>query len=128
MFSLDWERSSQAVEIAQGKAMADAAVATGASLLIWSSLPHISKISNGKFTRIYHFDSKAEVEIYIRGLAIKSVFYMAGVYMQNFQTMFRPKIVSLHVAGFNACLQGERNIPLPSLSLYFAQRLSTKFN
>ena len=79
--------------------MADAAVATGASLLIWSSLPHISKISNGKFTKVYHFDSKAEVEIYIRGLPIKSVFYMAGFYMQNFQTMFRPKIVSLHIAG-----------------------------
>ena len=95
MSSLVWERKSQAVEIAQGKAMADAAVAAGASLLIWSSLPHISKISNGKFTKVYHFDSKAEVEIYIRGLPIKSVFYMAGFYMQNFQTMFRPNIVSL---------------------------------
>ena len=74
--------------------MADAAVAAGASLLIWSSLPHISKITNGKYTRILHFDSKAEVEIYIRDLPIKSTFFLAGFYMQNFKTMFRPKIVS----------------------------------
>lgn len=74
--------------------MADAAVAAGASLLIWSSLPHISKITNGKVTKVHHFDSKAEVEIYIRDLPIKSVFYMAGFYMQNFKTMFAPSIVS----------------------------------
>lgn len=107
--------------------MADAAVAAGASLLIWSSLPHISKISNGKFTRVYHFDSKAEVEIYIRRLPIKSVFYMAGFYMQNFQTMFRPKIVSLYVVGLSMRSLGERNVFRPSLSVYFAQRFSTKF-
>lgn len=121
IFSLDWERSSQAVEIAQGKAIADAAVAADASLLIWSSLPHISKISKGKFTGLYHFDSKAEVEIYIRGLPIKSLFYMAGFYMQNFQTMFRPKLVSLSVAGLNVCLYGDRNVFRPFLSVCFAQ-------
>lgn len=73
--------------------MADAAVAAGASLLIWSSLPHISKITNGKFTKVHHFDSKAEVEIYIRDLPITSVFFMAGFYMQNFKTMFTPIVV-----------------------------------
>ena len=127
MFYLDWEKSSAAVEIAQGKAMADATVAAGASLLIWSSLPYVSKISNGKFTKVYHFDSKAEVEIYIRGLPIKSLFYMAGFYMQNFQTMFRPNIVSLYVVASHMCLQGERSAFRPSLSVYFAQRLSIKF-
>ena len=63
--------------------MADAAVASGAKLLIWSSLPAISKITNGKTTAMVHFDSKAEVEEYIRTLPITSVFYMAGFYMQN---------------------------------------------
>ena len=42
---------------------------------------------------VHHFDSKAEVEIYIRGLPIKSVFYMAGAYMQNYGNIFRPKMV-----------------------------------
>ncbi|KAL8786619.1 MAG: hypothetical protein Q9195_008141 [Heterodermia aff. obscurata] len=107
-----WERTSQAVEIAQGKAIADAAVAAGASLLIWSSLPHISKISNGKFTRVYHFDSKAEVEIYVRGLPIKSLFYMAGFYMQNFQTMFRPKLGDDGTPQLNLSWPAHTRLPL----------------
>lgn len=37
-----------------------------------------------------HFDSKAEVEQYIRSLPLTSVFFMAGGYMQNFLTVMRP--------------------------------------
>ena len=95
MFPLsDWEKASAAVEVAQGKAIADAAVVAGATLLIWSSLPNVTKMSNGKLSGMHHFDSKAEVETYIRGLPIKSTFYMAGFYMQNMQTIFKPNSVS----------------------------------
>ena len=79
---LDWEEASAAVEIAQGKAMADAAVYAKAELLIWSSLPR---------TGVSHFDSKAEVEAYIRTLPMKSVFYMPGWFMQNFVEIMKPK-------------------------------------
>ena len=50
---------------------------------------------------MHHFDSKAEVEIYIRGLPIKSVFYMAGFYMQNFKNVFSPKLVRYSI---DSCL------------------------
>jgi hypothetical protein len=85
------------VEIAQGKAIADAAVAAGASLLIWSSLPHTGRMTNGELTLPY-WDSKADVETYIRGLPIASVFYMAGYYMQNIDHPYlpKPKIVRGH--------------------------------
>ena len=89
-----WEKVSADIEIAQGKAMADAAVAAGATLLIWCSLPNVTKMSEGKLTKAHHFDSKAAVETYIRGLPIKSAFFMAGFFMQNMQTMFKPKPVS----------------------------------
>ena len=59
----------------------------------------MKKISDGKLN-VHHFDSKAEVEIYIRELSIKSVFYMAGFYMQNFKTVFGPSVVSKPKASF----------------------------
>ncbi|KAI4253337.1 MAG: hypothetical protein LQ352_003747 [Teloschistes flavicans] len=86
-----WERASAEVEINQGKAMADAAVAAGAELIIWSSLPDVTAMSNGKLTSVKHFDSKAKVESYIRDLPIKSAFFWPGFFMQQLTTMFKPK-------------------------------------
>lgn len=48
--------------IAQGKAMADAAVAEDVALVIWSSLPNVTKMTKGKFSGVKQFDSKAELE------------------------------------------------------------------
>ena len=52
-------------ELAQGKAMADAAVAEGAKYFIFSTLSHAKKISGGKLTHVSHFDVKADIEEYI---------------------------------------------------------------
>lgn len=89
-----WEKASAEVEIAQGKAVADAAVAAGATFLIWSSLPNVTEMTEGKLSAVKHFDSKAEVEMYIRDLHIKSTFYMPAFYMQNMTSLFKPKPVS----------------------------------
>ena len=75
--------------------MADAAVAAGTRFLIWSSLPNVTKMTEGKLSGVKHFDSKAEVETYIHDLHIKSVFYMPAFYMQNMTSLFKPKPVSL---------------------------------
>ncbi|KAL8637485.1 MAG: hypothetical protein Q9228_005251 [Teloschistes exilis] len=87
-----WEKASAEVEINQGKAMADAAVAVGAKLIIWSSLPDVTAMSGGKFTSVKHFDSKAKVESYIRDLPITSAFYWPGFFMQMTTNMFKPKL------------------------------------
>ena len=78
--------------------MADAAVAEGVDLLIWSTLPNVTKMTEGKLTGVKHFDSKATVETYIRGLPIKSVFYMPAFYMQNMKNMFKPQTVRLSLS------------------------------
>jgi hypothetical protein len=83
------------LEIAQGKAIADAAVTAGVTLLIWASLPNVSKMSGGTLTTVDHFDGKAEVEEYICGLPIISAFYMAGFFMQNYIDRMGPQVVSL---------------------------------
>jgi hypothetical protein len=53
-------------EVRQGKNIADAvATVETLELFIWSTLSHASKWSKGKYTGVYHFDSKAVVVEYI---------------------------------------------------------------
>ncbi|TVY35698.1 NmrA-like family domain-containing protein [Lachnellula occidentalis] len=68
-------------EIQQGKNIADVAKEFNVQHLIWSSLPNVSKISNNKYTKVLHFDSKAVVEEYIRSLGIPATFLHLGIFM-----------------------------------------------
>ncbi|KAK9770840.1 hypothetical protein AB5N19_03332 [Seiridium cardinale] len=72
-----FDGQAMAREIAQGRAMADAAVASGAELLIFSSLPNASQSSRGKYRHVYHFDAKAEIEVY-PNFANQKRFYRLG--------------------------------------------------
>lgn len=44
-------------EIAEGKAMINAAIAAGVDLFIFSSLPSPTKWSGGKYTQVHHCES-----------------------------------------------------------------------
>ncbi|KAG6367696.1 hypothetical protein INS49_001891 [Diaporthe citri] len=77
-------------ELAQGKAIAEEAVAAGAQLLVYSSVPSPKKISGGKYA-VDSFDVKDEVRDYISGLPIKSAFFLPGSFMQNFHTNMAPR-------------------------------------
>ncbi|KAJ2997917.1 hypothetical protein NUW58_g495 [Xylaria curta] len=70
-----WEKLDAKLEEQQGRNIADAAKETGVKHLIWSSLLDITKLSNGKLSRVYHFDSKAHVEEYVRALGIPATFF-----------------------------------------------------
>ena len=72
-------------EYSSGKTIADAAVENKAEYIIFSTLPAVKEISGGKYTKVTPFDAKAAVEQYIRGLSIRSAFYLPGGFMQNFQ-------------------------------------------
>jgi uncharacterized protein YbjT (DUF2867 family) len=74
------------VEYNNAKTIADVAVRKGAAYIIFSTLPSVTEISNGKYTNVTPFDAKAEAEKYIRGLAIKSAFVSYGFFMENFQS------------------------------------------
>ncbi|KAL8697175.1 MAG: hypothetical protein Q9201_007262 [Fulgogasparrea decipioides] len=88
----DWDKASAEVEVARGKAIADAAVAVEAELIIWSSLPNVTAMTNGKITVWENFDSKATVETYIRELPIKSAFFMPAMYMQMMKHVLTPQL------------------------------------
>ena len=78
------------VEYNSGKIIADVAVEKDAEYIIFSTLPSVKEISGGKYTS-NHFDAKAQVERYIRGLPIKSAFHSPGTFMTNFDSFFPPR-------------------------------------
>ncbi|KAL1879324.1 hypothetical protein VTK73DRAFT_7161 [Phialemonium thermophilum] len=78
-----WESLSIDVEIQQGKNLVDAAKEARVEHFIWSSLPNITKLSNGELSNVYHFDGKAQVEDYARESGIPATYFFAGSYMSN---------------------------------------------
>ena len=78
-------------ELAQGKAMTDAAVAAGVQYFIFSTLTNGGKLSGGKLQKLAHFDVKAEIEDYIRAQPLKSAFFAPGSFMQNFNHFMGPR-------------------------------------
>ena len=78
-------------ELAQGKAMADAAVTAGVQYFIFSTLSNGAEISGGKIQNLAHFDVKAKIEEYIRAQPMKSAFFAPGSFMQNFSHMMAPR-------------------------------------
>jgi uncharacterized protein YbjT (DUF2867 family) len=83
--------NTREVETRQAKALCEEAIRQGAKYIIWSSMSHPHKISGGRLTRVEHFDDKAEIEEYIRGLPVKSAFFAPGSFMQNFVTTQAPR-------------------------------------
>lgn len=86
-----WESQSAETEIQQGKNVADVSAEVGVKHLIWSSLPHVAKLTNGELKHVYHFDSKADVEEYIESIKGKTgmiaSYWMPGFFMSNLKAI-----------------------------------------
>ncbi len=89
-----WETMSKETEMQQGKNVADISKEVGVKHLIWSSLPHVTKLTNGELSHIEHFDSKAEVEEYIEstkgGSGMIASYWRPGFFMSNIKGMIQP--------------------------------------
>ncbi|KAL4966162.1 NmrA/HSCARG family protein [Aspergillus stella-maris] len=72
---MDHEQETQ-----QGVNVADVSKETGVKHLIWSSLPYVSKVTNGKYTAVVHFDSKAKVDEHIRAIGVPHTIVNVGTY------------------------------------------------
>jgi hypothetical protein len=87
-----WETQSKSGEIQQGKNIVDACKAEGVKHLIWSTLPHVGKLTNGELSKVEHFESKADVAEYaaqVKGDMIVS-YFMPGYFMSNLTRQFKP--------------------------------------
>lgn len=79
-----WEGAD---EIAQGKIAIQAAKNAGVNHFIWSTLPNVEKISNGKFD-VPHFTGKAKVDELVKNAGFKYyTFVQPPFYFQNFSGM-----------------------------------------
>ncbi|KAF7373244.1 NmrA domain-containing protein [Mycena sanguinolenta] len=70
-------------ELSEGKMMVDAAKAAGVKGIIWSGLAPVKKITGGKYSKVTHFDCKAQVSEYGRASGIPFVEVQAGFYATN---------------------------------------------
>jgi uncharacterized protein YbjT (DUF2867 family) len=83
--------NSREVETRQAKDVCSAALKEGVKYIIFSSMSHPFKISNGVLKNVEQFDDKAEIEEYIRTLPVKSAFFAPASFMQNFWTHLVPR-------------------------------------
>ncbi|TGO31385.1 hypothetical protein BHYA_1336g00010 [Botrytis hyacinthi] len=104
----DFSPNAVEIEYHNGKTIVNIAIEMGVQYIIFSTLPHISAVSQGKYTHVTAFDAKAKIEQYIRSRAIKSSFISLGSFMQNFhaQDFLAPReaahaswILSRHVSS-----------------------------
>ncbi|KAJ6108190.1 hypothetical protein N7523_009513 [Penicillium sp. IBT 18751x] len=84
-----WETMSADIEYSQGKNVADVSKAVGVSHLIFSSLHHVTEETKGRLSHVPHFDSKANIEKYIRASGVGCSFILPGYYMSNFTSMLK---------------------------------------
>ncbi|KAF9895982.1 hypothetical protein BX616_008407 [Lobosporangium transversale] len=107
-----YDERLKAREFAECKNVADAAVATEAQYMIFSTLYRVSKVSGGKYKHAEHFDVKAEAEDYIRSLPIKSAFFVPGYFMQNFSTVSRPHPMGDGTYAISCNVSSQTRLPL----------------
>lgn len=59
--------------------------------LIFSSLRGITELTGGRLANVAYFDSKAEIENYIRESGVSATFVLAGFFMSNFLEVLKKK-------------------------------------
>jgi len=88
-----WESASRDIEVAQGKAIADACVSAGVKHIVWSALPNVTELTGGTLKKVEHFDGKHDVALYIesvkKSVPMIATYFMPGFYMSNFKSMAR---------------------------------------
>ncbi|EMD69420.1 hypothetical protein GGP41_004593 [Bipolaris sorokiniana] len=85
---------TRATEIQQVKTVCAAALAAGVQYIVFSSMSHPLSLSFGKLRNVDHFDVKAECELYIRRLPLRSAFVAPASFMQNLTGVTRPRLAT----------------------------------
>ena len=85
-----YEPDGLAHEVAQGKAVADAAVAAGVQQVIFCTQRSPKELSGGALS-VDSFESKVAIEAYLRGLPLRTGLFAPGGFMPNLLGMSRPQ-------------------------------------
>ncbi|KAJ7105057.1 hypothetical protein C8R43DRAFT_1047016 [Mycena crocata] len=113
-------------ELIQGKNLVDAAKEVGVKFFVFSSLPSVSKISNGKYKNILHYEQKAVVEEYLKSSGLTNASIHLGAFLENLwnfgllkktTTGFDIAVTNFGVADREAFTWVERDVPAVTLAL-----------
>ncbi|KAJ7214061.1 hypothetical protein GGX14DRAFT_618232 [Mycena pura] len=113
-------------ELVQGKNMVDAAKEVGVKFFVWAGMPSISKISNGKYTNVVHYDQKAEVQEYLKSSGLPNAAIYLGAFLENYwkfgllkktDTGFNIAITNYKAGDREAFTWVERDAPAAALAL-----------
>nr|GAT44744.1 predicted protein [Mycena chlorophos] len=80
-------------EVAQGKNMIDAAKEVGVQFFLWTGLPSMKELSDGKYTHCIQYDQKAEIEAYLHASGLPNTTLHLGMFLDVLQPehrMIRP--------------------------------------
>lgn len=83
-----WEHFQK--EYDHGKNLVDAVSKSNIEHFVFSTLPGVKKISNGKY-EAPHLDLKAELEDYSKSMNLKATYVHAAFYYENFLAFFPPQ-------------------------------------
>ncbi|KAK0557248.1 hypothetical protein OC861_007027, partial [Tilletia horrida] len=70
-------------EVPRMKAVIDIAKEAGVELFVWSTLPSPAKDSNGKYTKVKHFENKAEIQAYLEQSGLNWASVSLGIFAEN---------------------------------------------
>ncbi|KAJ7506903.1 hypothetical protein B0H11DRAFT_246031 [Mycena galericulata] len=113
-------------EITQGKNIVDAAKEVGVKFFIFSSLPSLSKISDGKYKNCIQYDFKAVIEEYVQASGLPHAFLHLGAFLENY---WKFGLLKKTPTGFDVAVQNQtpkdrqaftwvgRDVPAAALAL-----------
>ncbi|KAJ7445533.1 hypothetical protein B0H11DRAFT_2341019 [Mycena galericulata] len=82
-----WRPSPDApTEIEQGKNIVDACKEVGTKFVIFSSVPGLTKLSGGKYTKVFAYDDKEVIQEYLEGSGLANASLFLGGFMENLWT------------------------------------------
>jgi uncharacterized protein YbjT (DUF2867 family) len=85
-----WEHFGKEKEFQQGKNVVDAVSQAGVEHMVFSTLPHVSKITKGALD-VPHFDGKGQIEEYARTTGAGATFLHVAFYYENWLSFFPPQ-------------------------------------
>ncbi|KAJ7488168.1 hypothetical protein FB451DRAFT_1553637 [Mycena latifolia] len=71
-------------EVTQGTNIVDAAKEVGVKFLIFTSLPNVTKVTNGKYKACMHYDEKAAVQEYLKSSGLAHASLLLPAFLENY--------------------------------------------
>ncbi|KAJ7209353.1 hypothetical protein B0H12DRAFT_424186 [Mycena haematopus] len=113
-------------EVEQGKNMVDAAKEAGVKFFIWTSLPSMSKVSGGKYTKVVNYDDKETVRQYLQSSGLPHASLLLPAFLENYwkngslkktATGYEVVVPSYKATDLQAFAWISRDVPAATLAL-----------